>query len=92
MGRGLAFAVAMLFPLLALDAVIYGLLLLLATNFLPESSSIPAVSAPLIWLIVDSFLIIFAWRIVLLTLDAPGDSLALIQGEKSADRQTAQLR
>jgi hypothetical protein len=81
MGRGLAFAVAIVFPLLVLDAVIYALLLF-TIGSLSLGSTMAAVFAPLIWLLVDFFLIVFAWRIVLLRLDAPGDSIASIQDER----------
>jgi hypothetical protein len=82
-GRGLAFATAIVFPLLVLDAMIYALLLL-AVGSISTGSTMAVVFAPLIWFIVDFFLIILAWRIVLRALDAPDDSFASIWDEQSS--------
>jgi hypothetical protein len=62
-GLVLSFTAAILFPLLLIDAAIYGFLLL-ATAMLAFDSLLSLVIAPIAWLAVDVALIYLAWNVV----------------------------
>ncbi len=62
-GLALAFTAAILFPLLLIDAAIYGFLLLVTAMLAPDSSLF-LVMAPITWLAVDVVLIYLTWSVV----------------------------
>ena len=66
-GLGLAFTVAILFPLLLIDVIICGLLFVVSTGLFPDSSfpePLFIALMPMLWFLADALLIHYAWTTV----------------------------
>ncbi len=73
-GLALAFIAVVPFPLLLLDAAIYGILYLLTIVFFPDTSMLMSMT-PMLWGLADISYIYAAWRIASRTGDDARNSL-----------------